>query len=212
MFFIFIFKKSLPYFRYPNATPVVRIVEGGETPLFKQNFDHWPEKDASKGPGKGTETKKFEKKVFDTKSLHGKVQRDAYIMPDNGTGKLEIWRVENFELAPWPKEKYGEFYSGDSFVMLYTYLVNSKENYIIYFWQGLDSSQVKPALFLFLALTNLGRKGCLGNPCQDPRRQVWRRPRSGPRRPEQGAPPLLPALQRQDDCARWWPCLWLQEP
>jgi len=44
-------------------------------------------------------------------------------------------------MAPWPKEKYGEFYSGDSFVILYTYLVNSKENYIIYFWQGLDSSQ-----------------------------------------------------------------------
>ena len=63
-------------------------------------------------------------------------------MPDNGGGKLEIWRVENFELQPWPKEKYGEFYSGDSFVLLYTYLVNDKENFIIYFWQGLESSQV----------------------------------------------------------------------
>lgn len=125
---------------YPNATPVTRLVEGGETPLFKQNFALWPEKDASK-PGSGTPAKKFEKKSFDSKSLHQKGQREAYIMPDDGNGKLEIWRVENFELSAWPKEQYGEFYSGDSFVMLYTYLVNDKENYIIYFWQGLHSSQ-----------------------------------------------------------------------
>ncbi|CAN0487346.1 unnamed protein product, partial [Discosporangium mesarthrocarpum] len=37
--------------------------------------------------------------------------------------------------------KYGEFYQGDSYVMLYTYMANEKEMYIIYFWQGKDSSQ-----------------------------------------------------------------------
>jgi hypothetical protein len=132
--------RSLPA-SYPNATPVTRLVEGGETPLFKQNFLQWPEKDALK-PGMPKAGPKFEKKTFDTKSLHQKAQRETVIMPDDGNGKLEIWRVEDFELAAWPKEKYGEFYSGDSFVMLYTYLVNDKENYIIYFWQGLHSSQV----------------------------------------------------------------------
>eukprot|EP00047_Mylnosiga_fluctuans_P019660 m.84690 g.84690 ORF g.84690 m.84690 type:complete len:829 (+) comp8214_c0_seq1:60-2546(+) len=126
---------------YPNATPVTRVVEGGETPLFKQNFQNWPEKDASKGPSATVTTRKFERKSFDAKGMHAKAEREGYIMPDKGDGKLEIWRVENFELAAWPKEKYGEFYSGDSFVLLYTYLVNDKENYIIYFWQGLDSSQ-----------------------------------------------------------------------
>jgi len=127
---------------YPMTTSVTRVVEGGETPLFKQNFHHFPEKDASKGPsGKADGGRKFEKKSFDSKSMHARAQREIATMPDNGSGKLEIWRVENFELAPWPKERYGEFYGGDSFVMLYTYLVNDKENYIIYFWQGLDSSQ-----------------------------------------------------------------------
>jgi len=126
---------------YPNATPVTRVVENGETPLFKQNFNAWTELNASKPGARPSEGKKFEKKTFDTKSLHQKGQRETVVMPDKGDGKLEIWRVENFELAPWPKEKHGEFYSGDSFVLLYTYLVNSKENYIIYFWQGLDSSQ-----------------------------------------------------------------------
>jgi hypothetical protein len=126
---------------YPNATPVTRVVENGETPMFKQNFFQWPEKDASKGPSTGTPKKAMSRPSFDAKAMHGKAQRETYVMPDDGKGKLEIWRIENFEMAPWPKERYGEFYSGDSFVMLYTYLVNDKENYIIYFWQGLDSSQ-----------------------------------------------------------------------
>lgn len=33
------------------------------------------------------------------------------------------------------KEKYGQFYGGDCYVMLYTYLVGDKEHYIVYFWQ-----------------------------------------------------------------------------
>lgn len=44
-------------------------------------------------------------------------------------------------MAPVPREEYGHFYGGDSYVMLYTYLNNNKEEYIIYFWQGNKSSQ-----------------------------------------------------------------------
>lgn len=43
------------------------------------------------------------------------------------------------EVAP---EKYGQFYAGDSYVILYTYMDNrGREAYIIYFWQGRDSSK-----------------------------------------------------------------------
>ena len=30
---------------------------------------------------------------------------------------LFIWRIENFQVTPWPKEKYGQFYDGDSFIV-----------------------------------------------------------------------------------------------
>lgn len=33
------------------------------------------------------------------------------------------------------QDKYGQFYGGDCYVMLYTYLVGGKESYLIYFWQ-----------------------------------------------------------------------------
>lgn len=55
--------------------------------------------------------------------------------PDNGQGKTELWRVENFELAPVSPEKHGLFFGGDSYVMRYTYRDGGREKYIVYFWQ-----------------------------------------------------------------------------
>lgn len=55
-------------------------------------------------------------------------------MPDDGKGKPEVFRVENFELAP-SKTDPGFFFGGDSYVIKYTYLKNKRENYIIYMWQ-----------------------------------------------------------------------------
>lgn len=55
--------------------------------------------------------------------------------PDDGQGKTELWRVENFELAPVPTEKHGLFFGGDSYVLKYTYSERGRESYIIYFWQ-----------------------------------------------------------------------------
>ena len=39
-----------------------------------------------------------------------------------GAGKepgITIWRIENFCAVPWPKEKYGKFFDGDSYIILH---------------------------------------------------------------------------------------------
>lgn len=69
---------------------------------------------------------------------------------------LEIWRVENkrtkadtpdFGVKRWPKEDYGNFFSGDSYLVLNTYRVkvDGKETdklaWDVHFWLGKDSSQ-----------------------------------------------------------------------
>jgi len=128
---------------YPTWTPVTRVVEGGETPLFKQNFSAWPESNASKLGGllPANQRKKFEKKSFNVSSMLTSLGREPQNLVDDGSGKIQIWRIENFEMAEVPKEQYGQFYSGDSYIVFYTYKQNDKECYIIYFWQGLKSSQ-----------------------------------------------------------------------
>lgn len=47
----------------------------------------------------------------------------------------QIWRIENLELVPVERQWYGYFYGGDCYLILYTYEVHGKKNYLLYIWQ-----------------------------------------------------------------------------
>lgn len=55
---------------------------------------------------------------------------------------VKMWRVEKMKLVEVPKDKHGEFYQGDSFVVLATLKVAETVPavQVIYFWQGSSSS------------------------------------------------------------------------
>jgi len=53
---------------------------------------------------------------------------------------LEIWRVENFKLAPVPKKCYGTFYSGDCYLALHT-IMEPRKSQMLHYWIGSESSQ-----------------------------------------------------------------------
>jgi hypothetical protein len=59
---------------------------------------------------------------------------------DPQSNRIQIWRVEDFEKVPYPADLYGQFFSGDSFVILTSYKKSNKDAYLVYFWQGRDSS------------------------------------------------------------------------
>ena len=63
-------------------------------------------------------------------------------MPDDAKGEKEIFRIENLEMVPLEPEKHGMFFGGDSYVIKYSYEKDGFPAYIIYFWQGNQSSQV----------------------------------------------------------------------
>ena len=73
--------------------------------------------------------------------MHDRRKSVTSSLPDDGTGKKEVWRVESFELKPVALSSHGVFFSGDCYVVLYTYVKNTKERHIIYFWLV----SVKPA-------------------------------------------------------------------
>jgi len=56
---------------------------------------------------------------------------------------LKIWRVVKFKLETWPHEQYGEFYSGDSYIVLNTYIKPGEDDleYDVHFWIGKYSTQ-----------------------------------------------------------------------
>ncbi|NWS03260.1 villin-1 [Motacilla alba alba] len=129
---------------YPDSTSVETENDGSESAVFRQLFQKWTVPNQSSGLGK-THTvgkvAKVEQVKFDATTLHAKPQMAAQQkMVDDGSGEVEVWRVENNELVPVEKKWLGHFYGGDCYLVLYTYHVGPKVNRIIYIWQGRQAS------------------------------------------------------------------------
>jgi len=71
---------------------------------------------------------------------------------DNATGKLNVWRIKNLKKEEVPLNEYGQFFAGDSYIVLYSYKKGSKDAWIIYFWQGRDSSSDEKAASALLTV------------------------------------------------------------
>jgi len=56
---------------------------------------------------------------------------------------LEIWRIEKFQVVLQPKDHYGAFFTGDSYIVLNTFRRPGRENleWDIHFWLGKETSQ-----------------------------------------------------------------------
>jgi gelsolin len=56
---------------------------------------------------------------------------------------LQIWRIEKFQVKSWPKDQYGSFYSGDSYIVLNTYIKKGGNalQWDVHFWLGKFTSQ-----------------------------------------------------------------------
>ena len=51
-----------------------------------------------------------------------------------------IWRIEKFNVVPWPLDQYGTFYQGDTYIILNITSKNDTLEYKAHMWVGKDSS------------------------------------------------------------------------
>ncbi|CAJ1051747.1 advillin [Xyrichtys novacula] len=141
---------------YPITTNVEVVNDGAESALFKQLFQRWTVKDQTQGLGKVHTRGKvahFTQEKFDSSLMHVMPEVAAQErMVDNGTGQVEVWRIENIELVPVDPEMYGYFYGGDCYLILYTYQVNNRKCYLLYMWQGRHATQDELAASAFQAV------------------------------------------------------------
>lgn len=49
--------------------------------------------------------------------------------------RLQVWRIENLELVDVKPSMYGQFFGGDCYLVLYTYLKAGQQHYILYLWE-----------------------------------------------------------------------------
>ncbi|XP_076003364.1 advillin [Genypterus blacodes] len=143
---------------YPETTNVETVNDGAESALFKQLFQSWTVKDQAQGFG-SVHTKgkvaHVTQETFDATEMHEKPEVAAQArMVDDGTGQVEVWRIEDLELVAVEPESYGYFYGGDCYLILYTYMTNNKNSYLLYMWQGRHASadEVTASAFQAVAL------------------------------------------------------------
>ena len=56
---------------------------------------------------------------------------------------IKVWRVEQFKVIPWPKDNYGQFHKGDSYVVVNSYAKSNSSAlcHDVHIWIGVESSQ-----------------------------------------------------------------------
>ncbi|KAG5880800.1 hypothetical protein JTB14_030818 [Gonioctena quinquepunctata] len=71
----------------------------------------------------------------------GHVMEPAFERAGQQAG-LEIWRIEDFKPVAYPKNQYGKFYTGDSYIVLNTKIRNNgQKSFDLHFWLGSETSQ-----------------------------------------------------------------------
>ncbi|GAM20889.1 hypothetical protein SAMD00019534_040640, partial [Acytostelium subglobosum LB1] len=131
----------------PSWIKITKINESGETNLFKEKFSNYP----GMLPISTSKMDVMPNMVAATKTDHSiehlvaLMQRtppnDAEkIVTSPDVGKVKIWKIDDFEKVDHPPHLYGQFFSGDSYIVLYSYMISNREMHIIYYYQGRDST------------------------------------------------------------------------
>ncbi|RWV91335.1 hypothetical protein GW17_00046383 [Ensete ventricosum] len=134
----------------PKTTRVTQVIQGYETHSFKSKFESWSagtvtgmgNSSGEEGRGKVAALLKQQGVDFKGISKGSPVNEEIPHLLEGG-GKLEVWRINGSAKNPLPREEIGKFYSGDCYIVLYTYRSGEKkEDYLLTCWMGKDSIQV----------------------------------------------------------------------
>ncbi|PIA32173.1 hypothetical protein AQUCO_04500046v1 [Aquilegia coerulea] len=119
------------------GTRLTFLTEGSETTTFKSFFDDWPQSVQPKlyEEGRGKVAAIFKQQGYDVKELP---EEDCQLFIDC-SGALKVWRVDNKEISLLQGREQIKLFSGDCYIVRYTYAENEKEENLFYAWLGRNS-------------------------------------------------------------------------
>jgi len=130
----------------PKGVRVTKVSEGAEPALFKSLFKSWkppatPADFSMVGRSGNVAQATAQASAADlAKGMSDCSFGESEDVADDGSGKTEMFRIEDFEPVPVDQATYGQFFAGDSYIVKYTYLSSGREATLLYFWLGKDST------------------------------------------------------------------------
>ncbi|KAL8200068.1 hypothetical protein R6Q57_011407 [Mikania cordata] len=114
----------------PKSTRVTRLIQGYETHSFKSNFESRPSGSAPSAPeeSRGKVAALLKQQGVGLKG-HAKASTTPKEVPPllEENVKIEVWYINGSAKTPVAKDDIGKFYSGDCYIVLYTYHSNEKK-------------------------------------------------------------------------------------
>ncbi|XP_021278979.1 villin-1 isoform X4 [Herrania umbratica] len=117
-----------------SRTHLTFLTEGLETSMFKSYFNSWPQTAQTKLYDEGREKVAaiFKQQGYEVKELPEE-DLQSYI---NCRGTLKVWQVNGHELSLIPVSEQTKLYSGDCYIVQYTYPGIERDESLFYAWLG----------------------------------------------------------------------------
>ena len=144
----------------PSYAEFFRCNAGGEVPLFTDKFANWP---GEATLGNGAQAFSYTAKgrggfggglggIGGGHQQQMRIQVDPLIdaeppvpaddVDDGDDGTVKIWRIVEASKVEVEEERFGQFWSKNAYVVLYSY-GNIDKSHIIYFWLGSEASKTE---------------------------------------------------------------------
>ncbi|CAI9106955.1 OLC1v1006207C1 [Oldenlandia corymbosa var. corymbosa] len=122
-----------------HETKLTFLTEGSETDSFRSYFNDWPKHVEQKlyEEGRGKVAAIFKHQGYDVKELPDEDEEDLVFL--DLSGETKVWGVDGDNSNSLPLEEPMRFYSGDCYIIQYTYLHRGREENLFYAWLGQNS-------------------------------------------------------------------------
>ncbi|XP_050367223.1 villin-1 isoform X2 [Argentina anserina] len=117
------------------GTHVTNITEGLETAKFRSFFYNWPQTVELKlyEEGRDKVAAMFKQQGYEVKELPDEEDIQPFI---DCRGTLKVWWVDGDKLSLVPASEQKKLFSGDCYILQYTYLGNGRDENLFYAWLG----------------------------------------------------------------------------
>ncbi|CAK8565915.1 unnamed protein product [Lathyrus sativus] len=118
-----------------SKTHLTFLSEGLESTVFRSHFTNWPKTAEPRLYEEGREKVAaiFKHQGYDVKELPDEKDDEPSI--DYG-GTIKVWRVDSDELSLLPVTEHTRFYSGDCYIVQYTFPEKGRDETLFYAWLG----------------------------------------------------------------------------